>query len=335
MTKSSANLRSKAFGRKIGLRLARASAIAALVAMVTVAGDLPAPNTASAQSVFTAITVNDTPITNFDISTRAALLRIQGLSASEASSRAENELIDEALQRAEGQRLGISVTESELESALETIAGRSNLSVSQLRQALGSRGVSFSTLRDSIEAQILWSQIVRARFQATVQVDEQDVLAALDDRSGADESGERTATEYDLREIIFVVPEGSADAAYTRRTQEADALRSRFETCATGIDTARQLSSVVIQDEVRRFSPDLPPRLLELLEETSTGRVTTPQRVPEGVMLIAVCNRRQVQSDAQARREVENELRNEEGVLLSRGYLRDLRASATIVRPSQ
>jgi peptidyl-prolyl cis-trans isomerase SurA len=50
--------------------------------------------------------------------------------------------------------------------------------------------------------------------------------------------------------------------------------------------------------------------------------------------MIAVCNKREVRSDADARRDVENELRNEEGLLLSRGYLRDLRASATILRPN-
>jgi peptidyl-prolyl cis-trans isomerase SurA len=50
--------------------------------------------------------------------------------------------------------------------------------------------------------------------------------------------------------------------------------------------------------------------------------------------MFAVCNKRDVRSDAEARRDVESELRNQEGVLLSRGYLRDLRASATILRPN-
>jgi peptidyl-prolyl cis-trans isomerase SurA len=93
-------------------------------------------------------------------------------------------LIDEALQRAEARRLGISVTQAELDQALQTIASRSGLSVSQLGQALSQRGVDLATLRDSIEAQILWDQIIRARFQATVRVDEQDVLAALDRSTG-------------------------------------------------------------------------------------------------------------------------------------------------------
>jgi hypothetical protein len=91
---------------------------------------------------------------------------------------------------------------------------------------------------------------------------------------------------------------------------------------------------VVIQNESRRFSADLSADLDEVLQETPVGRLTPPEDNAEGIVMIAVCNKREVRSDADARRDVESELRNEEGLLLSRGYLRDLRASATIMRPT-
>lgn len=289
---------------------------------------------ASAQSVYTAVLVNDVPISNYDIDARAALLRLQGTSGGQANSRAEEELIDEALQRAEARRVGISVSQSELDGALETIASRSNLTVSQLGQALSQRGVDFASFRESIEAQMLWDEVIRARFRATVQVDEQDVLAALDDRAGEEGESELTTTEYTLREVIFVVPEGSAGNVRDQRMREATAFRSRFESCSAGIASARQLNGVVVQEETRRFSADLDADVNELLVDTSVGQLTPPENNADGVVMIAVCNKRDVRSDAEARRDVESELRNEEGLLLSRGYLRDLRASATIVRPN-
>lgn len=287
-----------------------------------------------AQSVYTAVLVNDVPISNYDISARSALLRLQGASSAQASERAETELIDEALQRAEARRLGISVSQAELDQALQTIASRSGLSVSQLGQALGQRGVDLDSLRDSIEAQILWDQVIRARFQATVRVDEQDVLAALDNRSSDESGSDLTTTEYTLREVVFIVPEGSGANAREQRRREATAFRSRFESCGSGIAAARQLNGVVIQNETRRFSADLAPDLAQSLNETPVGQLTPPEDNAEGVVMIAVCNKREVRSDADARRDVESELRNEEGLLLSRGYLRDLRASATILRPN-
>lgn len=318
----------------------RSAMVAMLGASVLALGAITTPanmglgaQPASAQSVYTAVLVNDVPITNYDVDARAALLRLQGASSSQANTRAEDELIDEALQRAEARRLGISVTQPELDGALQEIAGRSGVSVSQLGQALGQRGVDIASLRDSIESQILWGQIIRARFQATIQVDEQDVLAALDSRNGDDAGTGLTATEYTLREVIFIVPDGTSQ---DQRMREAAAFRSRFESCSTGIASARQLNGVVIQDEVRRFSSDIPADLAQIFNETPVGRLTAPEATNSGgVEMIAVCNKREVQSDGDARRDIESELRNEEGVLLSRGYLRDLRASATILRPSR
>ena len=289
---------------------------------------------AQAQSVYTAILVNDIPISNYDIDARTSLLRLQGASGEQARDRAENELIDEALQRAEARRLGISVSQAELDQAIGTIASRSNLSVTQLGQALGQRGVDMASFRDSIESQILWDQIIRARFQATVRVDEQDVLAALGSRTPEADGAEQTATEYTLREVIFVVPEGSSANTNDQRMREAAAFRARFESCSAGIASARELTGVVVQEETRRFSSDIPAALNDILAETAVGRLTPPNADSDGVVMIAVCNKREVRSDADARRDVESELRNEEGVLLSRGYLRDLRASATIVRPN-
>lgn len=317
----------------MGVRLGALVLVGAvLFAAPSLSPSLTSP--AAAQSVYTAVLVNDVPISNYDINARTALLRLQGASSAQASSGAENELIDEALQRAEARRLGISVTQAELDQALQTIASRSGLSVSQLGQALGQRGVDLATLRSSIEAQILWDQVIRARFQATVRVDEQDVLAALDNRSGDEAASELTTTEYTLREVVFIVPEGSGANTRDQRRREATAFRSRFESCAAGISAARELNGVVVQAESRRFSSDLSPELDGLLQETAVGRLTPPEDGPEGVVMFAVCNKRDVRSDAEARRDVESELRNEEGLLLSRGYLRDLRASATILRPN-
>lgn len=289
---------------------------------------------AAAQSVFTAVLVNDVPISNYDIDARAALLRLQGATSGQARARAEDELIDEALQRAEARRVGISVSQAELDQTMQSVAQRSGLSVSQLGQALSQRGVDIASLRSSIESQILWEQVIRARFQATVRVDEQDVLAALGDRPAEDGAPELTTTEYTLREVIFIVEDGASNGERERRRQEANALRSRFETCASGIQSARQLSGVVVGEETRRFSADLLPAMVTTLDETAIGRLTEPQADADGLVMLAICNKREVRSDAEARRDVESELRSQEGQLLSRGYLRDLRASATIIRPN-
>ncbi|MEM1283816.1 MAG: SurA N-terminal domain-containing protein [Pseudomonadota bacterium] len=289
---------------------------------------------ALSQSVYTAVLVNDAPITNYEIDARAALLRLQGAPGGRASAQAEEELIDESLQRAEARRIGIGVSATELDAAIARIVQNTGLTGAQFRQALGQNGVDMGTFRDSIEAQLLWSDVIEARFRATVRVEEQDVIAALGDRTSAD-SSEQTATEYTLQEVLFITQEGADQGTIQRRLREANAFRSQFDNCSTGLQRARQLTEVVVRDEVRRFSSDLDPQIDQVLSETPVGRLTTPEASPTGVTMFAVCNKREVRSDADARRDIEDELRQEEGALLSRGYLRDLRASATIIRPER
>jgi peptidyl-prolyl cis-trans isomerase SurA len=232
---------------------------------------------AAAQSVYTAILVNDVPISNYDINARAALLRLQG----GASSQAEEELIDEALQRAEARRLGISVTQAELDQALQTIASRSGLSVSQLGQALSQRGVDLATLRDSIEAQMLWDQVIRARFQATVRVDEQDVLAALDDRRKMTVARNSQPLNTPCVRWFSLFQKVRGSNTREQRRREAAAFRSRFESCASGISTARQLNGVVIQNEVTTLFSRFAPELAQNLNETPVGRLTPPEDLPK------------------------------------------------------
>jgi hypothetical protein len=62
--------------------------------------------------------------------------------------------------------------------------------------------------------------------------------------------------------------------------------------------------------------PTLHPILMKTATKPLLAELTPPEDNAEGVVMIAVCNKRDVRSDADARRDVESELRNEEGVLL-------------------
>ncbi|MCB1507398.1 MAG: peptidylprolyl isomerase [Hyphomicrobiaceae bacterium] len=306
-----------------------AIAFFSLVALV-----MPGVPSAEAQTIYAAIKVNDATITNFDIDARVRLLRLQGARGGDAQRRAEDELIDEALQRQEAARLSIGVDPEQVQGAFNAIAQRLNLSPAQLRQGLRQAGVSPQTLIDRLESQLLWNQVIQARFRATVRVREEDVVAAMIERSGAAREGaeEPTVTEYQLQSIVFVVPEGASDAVRAQRRREATALRSRFQSCAASLDLVRQLRDVAVREPVRRFSTDVSGQLRDTLAETPNGRLTPPIDTQEGVEVIAVCDKREVRGPAAAQREVQGELMSEEGELMARGYIRDLRASATIIR---
>src|ERR1700758_212432 len=97
---------------------------------------------------------------------------------------------------------------------------------------LTSGGASEQTLKHQIRAQIAWTNLVRGRYKASLEIRDKDVEAQLQLHK-TDEKGE-AGYEYIMRPAVFIVPRGSNDAAFEARTREAEALRSRFQNCTEG-----------------------------------------------------------------------------------------------------
>lgn len=298
---------------------------AIVVALMAIA--LGAPQPAHAQAKIRVI-VNDTAITSYDIGQRAKLLRLtERLGGSAARRKAQQELVDEVLQLAEAQRVRSMVGDAEVNGAYANIARNVKMSPKQLSAALRQNGVNPSTLKDRLRAQLSWSRAVRRRFQAQVSVSESDVIAALKKTKDIDKE---KSIEYELRQVIVVVPKKSSSGFKSKRKREAQGLRKRFTSCPEGVEIARSMNEVVIKNIGRRLETELPDNLRGTIEKTAVGRLTAPQTTASGFEMIAVCQKREIASDLSARTEVENELREKEGEQLSRRYLSELRRRAVI-----
>ena len=301
-------------------RLAATIRLAA-AACLAVAAIALLPATAGAQVTIKAL-VNDEPITSFDVGQRKRLLALSGESATD--KKALDELIDERLQLQEAARRNVAISDAEVEGAYNSIAQRSKISAAQLSQALRSRGIDPSTLKDRIRASVAWRQVVQMRFRATIQVREQDIVAELQKKG--DETKVKT-TEFTL---IFVFPDNASNGIKEQRRREAEALRSRFTSCANSLEIVKGLRDVAVRDLGKRNGSELTPELAKSLEETAIGHLTKPQVEAGGVNLIAVCDKREIVSEAAAQDEVKSEMLTEQGEILARRYIRDLRQDAVI-----
>ncbi len=276
------------------------------------------------------VVVGDQPITNYEIAQRAKFLQLTQR-ATNATKLATEELIDEKLQLAEARKRGIVVSEAEVNEAYANIASRLKMSPDQLTKGLRSAGVDAKTFKDRLRAQIAWGKVVREKFRATVAVSEQDVIAALQSKVQPGTAKEKaTTTEYDVTQVIFVVPAKASAAVASQRQKEAEQLRGRFTSCAEGLPFAKGLKEVVIKPLGRRLQSELSDENVKMLDELAVGRLTAPQRTENGVEMVALCDKRVLQSDAAARAEIEGELLDEQGQIMSRRYLRDLKRNAVI-----
>jgi peptidyl-prolyl cis-trans isomerase SurA len=269
------------------------------------------------------IIVNGLPITSYDINQRVRLLRISGGTAS--TQAATRELIDEGVQISEARRRGISVSEAQVDNAYASIARGINMSVAQLTSALSGEGIAASSLKSRIRAQLAWSLLVQQRL-ASEGVRNDDIVAAL----FADGNQALTTTEYVLQQIIFVVPNGSSSNFSQQRRREAENYRLRYSGCSTAIQQASALRDVVVRDIGRRMASELTGTQGDAVQGTDVGDATRPFQTENGFELIGVCEKRDIQSTADARAAVENRLTLAKGEEVGQEYLTELRAAAII-----
>ncbi len=298
---------------------AASAALALLATLVALA--FAAVPTAHAQSV--AVMVNGEPITNFDIEQRT---KLTVLSMHKTPSRKEvlQDLIDEKLKVREGKRYSIDPSAAEIDSAYASMAARMNLSGDGLTQSLASRGIRPGTLKSRIRADMVWSTLVRGRFQQSLMVGEKTVESAIQLN---DSSKEADSFQYVMRPLVLLVPRGTSPAA---RRQEAETLRSRIHSCEDAIRVFRSMRNAAVRAPVTRTSAELPAPLRAILDKTPVGQLTPPEITKQGVEMVALCERKATVADSPEKRAVRDKLYAEKFEAKSKSYLETLRKQALI-----
>jgi peptidyl-prolyl cis-trans isomerase SurA len=279
-----------------------------------------------AQSV--AVMVNGDPITNFDIEQRSKLTL---LTTHKAADRQQvlNELIDEKLKVKEAKKFGVDPGTSDIDQAYAGMSGRMRVTPEQLTKSLESQGVRPDTLKARIKAEMVWTSLVRGRYKESLQVGEKDVAAAVQG-GGGDEKQAADSFEYKMQPIVLVVPRGSAPAAVEARQKEAEALRSRVQTCADANALFKSMSNAAIREIVTKTSADIPSVLREVLDKTPIGHLTAPEVTKQGVEMVALCGRQPTTVDTPKKKEIRDKMYAEKFEAKSKWYLQEIRKAAMI-----
>ena len=283
-----------------------------LMACAIVAASLLAPALASAQ---VAVIANGSPITELDIYQRTKLM---STSSNKPVTRAQviQELIDDRLKIAKGRIYGVEVTDAEIDGAFESMAKRQNISPQQFAQALDRAGISANALKARLRAEMTWTQLVRGRYGTSLQV--------------GDEAESSVAYVYTLYPVIVVVPSGSSGAVIDSKRQMAENLRSRFESCKTGLPLARSLRDVAVREPITKSSADLPEPFRDLLAKLEIGRLSSPDVTSQGLQMYALCDKKENTADSPAKREIREKIFSTRYEAESKKFLEEIRRSAMI-----
>ncbi|MEM9583971.1 MAG: peptidylprolyl isomerase [Pseudomonadota bacterium] len=264
-----------------------------LIQMFCAAALIVTPLAASAQSLFsTAITVNDTIITNYELDQRArflTLLRAPGDPAIEA----RKGLIDDRLRLSATRAAGITPTPEEVQVGMEEFAARANLTAEQFVQAIEQAGVARETFRDFVAAGLAWRTYVQGRFGPRAQVTEAEV-----DRTLAQSATQRGSVRVLLSEIIVPAagPGAERNQALIQRLSETIRTESAFAAAA------RRYSAAPTRGRSGRLEwlpiGQLPPALRAAVLVLGPGEVTEPIPLGPGIGIFQLRALEEIEGDA-------------------------------------
>ncbi len=280
------------------------------------------PTPAAAQSI--AVVVNGQPILTSEVAARSALIKLSG---GKSAPNVQDELIEEKLKLMEAGRYNMLPSDAQVEAAYASIAQRMKLSADLFSKAIQQRGVNPQTLKDRIKAEIGWATLIRRKYAAVLA---QKSVAMAMTTGGAGASNK--ATQYTLRQVIFVLPKGASDAQANQRRAEANGARGRFPGCDGAVAFGAALRDVAVKEPVTRSSSGLGKELAETLNKTKLGGLTEPQRGEQGWEMIAVCERKEIADDDAMRTNALEQGGSKEAEAKSKQYLDQLKSRAVIVR---
>jgi peptidyl-prolyl cis-trans isomerase SurA len=275
-----------------------------------------------------AVMVNGEPITNYDIEQRS---KLTFLTTRKQPDRQQviDELIDEKVKIKEAKKYGVDPTATDIDQSYAAMSSRMRISPDQLTKTLENQGIRADTLKARLKAEMVWTSLVRGRYKESLQVGEKDVVAAVQ-VGGGDEKQEAEAFEYKMQPIVLIVPRGSAPAAIEARHKEAEALRSRVQTCDEANAFFKSMQNAAIREAVVKTSADIPPVLREVLDKTPIGHLTPPEVTKQGVEMVALCARKPTTVDTPKKKEIRDKMYAQKYEAKSKSYLQEVRKAAMI-----
>jgi peptidyl-prolyl cis-trans isomerase SurA len=267
--------------------------VSAAAAFVAALGGVTTPAVAQFAEGVAAI-VNDQIISTFDVRQRAQLLLVSaGIQSTpemqqRARAQALRDLVDEHLQLQEAAEFEITVTPEQIDRRLADIARQNQATVEQLSSQLARDGISISTLRSQIEADIAWQRLMGGMYGSRVRISEVEIRETQE-RIAAN----ATRPQYQMSEIFLPA---ETEQEFSEMEQGAMRLLQEMQRGAPFPLVARQFSqspSAAAGGDIGWIaSTELAPELQPVAAQLQPGQVSLPIRTPTGVYIIAMRDRR-------------------------------------------
>jgi len=265
----------------------------------------------------TKATVNGVSISDTQVSLRLKLFQLEGKSGAKG---ALDELIEEQVMLQEAKRLGITVSDAQVDEAVLQVARNLKMSRDKLVQTLQQAAVNIDTLKDRLRANLAWNQVVSSVVSQRVQISDAEL-----DQKAQSELTAANSFDYILKEVIFIGKGSSA------RTGQANQYRKSFQGCDNAVQLSLSYTDAAVIEVGRRHATQLPEPIAKELASLNVGGITKPRVVEQGVSMLAVCSKSEAKDTTFIKGNIQQTAGSDALKSEAAKYLKEIKQKARIV----
>jgi peptidyl-prolyl cis-trans isomerase SurA len=200
-------------------------------------------------------------------------------------------LIVQEIEAQHAKRVGLTVSDEQLNSALQEIASRNKIAFDQLPTALSAQGVDYKQYRESMRKELTLNTLRQRDVISHINVSPHELEQFL-----ARQQSSAANDEFNVSHILLSLPEAATPQQLEEITHKAQDLAAR---ASKGEDFG-QLAIANSNSQTAldggqlgwRKGTQLPQFILDLVTQMKPGSVSAPVRTPSGFHIVKLNERR-------------------------------------------
>ncbi len=202
-------------------------------------------------------------------------------------------LILSQLQYRAAEHNGVTVDDATLNAAIENLAQRNHMNLTQMRQSVEKDGTSFAQFRDEVRRELLAVRLRQKLVDSQVQVSEQDVDSRQAQLTGLTDSGDNannSTHEYHVAQILIALPESASPQQIEAAKRKADGVLAQlrkgadFRELAVSVSADRQ--ALEGGDLGWRQADQIPTLFADVIPRLKPGQISDLIRSPSGFHIV-------------------------------------------------
>ncbi|MGH1370674.1 MAG: peptidylprolyl isomerase [Cellvibrionaceae bacterium] len=205
------------------------------------------------------------------------------------------QLVTESLQLQIGQRVGVEISDAELDAAIVRMKQANKLSDAEFEQQLAQDNVSMNSLREQIRRDMIIDQVQRGSVNRRIRISEQEVENFLKSKQGKFWS----SPDYNLGHILIALPSTASNEEAKAAEQKAQDMVKRLRDGADfrqmAVAESKGQNALKGGELGWRKSAQMPDLFADAIESLEQGAISEPLQSGAGFHILKLYGKRGAQ----------------------------------------